>query len=129
VEAHIKENAAYFHRFNALWTPTLLVLDGEGVERMRSEGYLPMDEFRAWLELALARFAFVQKRWTDAEGQYEKVIELYPGTSAAPEAMYWRGVSRYKETNDHTALGGAGEALKEKYPDNLWAVKASVWLH
>lgn len=96
---------------------------------MRSEGFLPRDEFRAWLELALARFAFVQKRWTDAEQQYRKVIELYPGTSAAPEAIYWRGVSRYKETKDNIKLGEAGAELKERYPHDLWAVKASVWIH
>jgi len=104
-------------------------MDSGGVEIMRSEGYLPRDEFLAWMRLALARFAFSQKRWSDAVAQYGKVVKLFPGTSVAPEAMYWQGVSRYKETNDHTALGDAGASLRENYPRTLWAVKASVWLH
>ncbi|MEJ2695517.1 MAG: hypothetical protein P8013_02605 [Candidatus Sulfobium sp.] len=104
-------------------------MDSQGVERGRSEGYLPGDEFRAWLEMALARLVFLQKRWIDATGKYGLVAERFPGTAAAPEAIYWEGVSRYKDTDDHTALGRAGAVLKERYPDSLWAVKASVWLH
>jgi thioredoxin-related protein len=40
VEAHIKEHPAWFHRFAAVWTPTVLLLDADGKERVRLEGYL-----------------------------------------------------------------------------------------
>lgn len=129
MEAHISENAAAFHRFGVLWTPTVLIIDPNGIERRRSEGYLPKEEFRAWLEMALARLLFLQKRWADAVRQYGSVAGRFPRTSAAPEAMYWEGVSRYKETDDHTFLGKAAAALKERHPGSLWAEKASVWLH
>jgi len=129
VEAHIKEHPAYFHRFDAVWTPTVLVLDPDGVERFRIEGYLPKDEFRAQLELGLARVAFMNKRWADAEKGYAGVAERYPDSKVAPEAVYWRGVSHYKATNDHTALGEVAEQFKEKYGDSVWAQKASVWAH
>jgi hypothetical protein len=36
-------------------------MDPRGVERRRSEGYLPKAEFRAWLEMALARLVFSAK--------------------------------------------------------------------
>jgi TolA-binding protein len=101
VQAHIKEQPAYFHRFGALWTPTVLILDGNGVERQRSEGYLPNTEFRARLEMGLARNAFMSKQWPQAEQEYAGVAEKYPHTSAAPEAVYWKGVSQYKATNEH----------------------------
>jgi TolA-binding protein len=104
-------------------------MDPQGIERRRSEGYLPRDEFRAWLEMALARLAFLQKRWTDAGRRYGGIFERFPGTAAAPEAMYWGGVSRYKGSNDHTSLGKTAAVLRERYPASLWAVKASVWLH
>jgi hypothetical protein len=129
VEAHIKERPAYFHRFDAAWTPTVLVLDPNGVERLRIEGYLPKEEFRAHLEMGLARVAFMHKRWADAERRYGQVAERYPDSNVAPEAVYWRGVSHYKATNDHTVLGEVASMLGERYPDGVWALKASVWSH
>jgi hypothetical protein len=129
LEAHIKEHPAYFHRFGAVWTPTVLIMDSDGVERLRIEGYLPKEEFRAHLEMGLARVAFMRKKWADAERRYAEVVERYPDSKAAAEAVYWRGVSRYKLTNDHTVLGDVPEQLKEKYSDSVWAVKASVWSH
>ena len=127
VEAHIKEHPAYFHRFDAVWTPTVLILDSNGVERLRIEGYLPKEEFRAQLEMGLARVAFMRKQWAEAERRYAEVVERYPDAKVAPEAVYWRGVSRYKQANDHTVLGEVPGQLNEKYPDSVWALKASVW--
>jgi TolA-binding protein len=99
------------------------------VERARNEGYLTRDEFRAWLEMGLARVAFMHKQWAEAEKRYARVVERYPASASAPEAVYWRGVSHYKATNDHTALGRVADELKEKYGDGIWAVKASPWSH
>lgn len=129
MEAHIKEHPAYFHRFDAVWTPTVLVMDSDGDERWRIEGYLSKNEFRAQLEMGLARIAFMHKQWADAEHRYAQIVERYSDTAAAPEAVYWRGVSQYKRTNDHTVLGGVAEQLSQKYPNSVWAQKASVWSH
>lgn len=128
LEAHIKEHPVYFHRFDAVWTPTVLIMDAGGEERWRIEGYLPKEEFRAQLELGLARMAFMNKQWAEAERWYGHILESYPETTAAPEAVYWKGVSQYKRTNDHTVLGGVAEALKQ-YQGSVWAQKASVWAH
>ena len=127
VAAHIKENPAYFHRFDAVWTPTVLVLDSDGVERFRIEGYLSREEFRAQLEMGLARVAFMHKQWAEAERRYSEVLDRYPNTKAAPEALYWKGVSHYKATNDHTVLGELPGKFKERYPDSLWAAKTAAW--
>ena len=107
----------------------MLILDSSGEERWRIEGYLPKNEFRSQLEMGLARVAVMDKQWADAEQRYTQIIERYPQTAAAPEAVYWRGVTRYKKTNDHTVLGGVSEELTEKYPESVWAKKASVWSH
>ena len=129
LSAHIKEHPVYFHRFDALWTPTVLVLDANGVERYRNEGYLPKDEFRAQLELSLARVAFMNKDWASAERRYAEVLDRYPNTEAAPEALYWKGVSHYKATNDHVVLGELPKLFREKYPDSIWALKTIAWEH
>jgi TolA-binding protein len=102
-------------------------MDSEGHERWRIEGYLPKDEFRAQLEMGLARVAFMQKKWDDAEKRYAHVVEGYAKTKAAPEALYWRDVSKYNATHDHVPLQSVAKELREKYPDSEWAVKASVW--
>ncbi len=127
LEAHIKEHPAYFHRFEAVWTPTVLVLDPDGKERWRLEGYLPKEEFRAQLELGLARVAFVRKQWAEAERRYAEVVERYPGSKFAPEALYRRGVSRYSATHDHSILGELRVELEGRYPGSLWALKTAAW--
>ena len=71
----------------------------------------------------------MSKQWQEAEQRYTQIIERYPDTAAAPEAVYWKGVSQYKRTNDHTVLGVVPEELSKKYPDSVWAQKASVWAH
>ena len=129
LEAHIKERPVYFHRFDASWTPTVLILDSNGVERFRLEGYLPKDEFRAQLELGLARVAFMNKNWAEAERRYTEVLDKYPESKVAPEALYWKGVSHYKTTNDHTILGELPGQFQEKYPDSIWAQKTLAWTH
>ena len=129
LEAHIKEHPVYFHRFDVSWTPTVLILDSNGVERFRLDGYLPKDEFRAQLELGLAHVAFMNKHWAEAESRFAAVLEKYPESKSAPEALYWKGVSHYKATNDHTVLGELPGQFQEKYPDSIWALKALPWMH
>ena len=124
---HIKEQPQVFQRFNALWTPTILVLDEQGAERHRIEGFLPADEFRAQLALGLGKAAFAVGRWGEAEEFYRRIVDDHPRSETAAEALYWAGVSKYKATNEGAALAETGRALKEQYPDSTWAKKASVW--
>ena len=105
LEAHIKEHPAYFKRFDAVWTPTILILDSKGVERYRIEGYLPKDWFRARLEMGIARVAFMHKKFADAQKLYAEIVDRFGNLAVAAEALYWRAVSQYKATNDHTVLG------------------------
>ena len=43
--------------------------------------------------------------------------------------MYWRAVSQYKATHDHTVLGKVAEELQTTYASSVWASKAIPWLH
>lgn len=106
-----------------------MILDPNGEERYRIEGYLPVDEFRAQLELALARVAFMSKSFADAERRYAAVLDRYANTKSAPEALYWKGVSHYKATNDHKVLGELPELFRQQYPDSIWALKTAAWEH
>ncbi len=102
-------------------------MDSEGRERVRNEGYLPKVEFRAWLDMSLARLAFAAKKWNEAERKFDAVVSKYPDSGVAAYSVYWRGVSRYKETKDDTALSAVTEEFRHKYRDSIWAKKAVVW--
>jgi len=116
-----------FERFHALWTPTQVVLDPEGVERDRIEGFLPADDFIARLEVALGRVAFEHSDYDEAETHFRDACEQHAGAGAAPEACYWAGVARYKRTNRPDSLRDTARLLEDRYPSNEWTRKASVW--
>jgi hypothetical protein len=128
---HVKEQPEEFRRlgqrYNAQWTPTLLVIDPEGTERHRVEGFLPAEDLLAQLTLGLGHSAFARGQWDEAEKRFRGVVDRYPGTEAAPEALYWAGVSRYKGKGDASALGQTAREFSQRYQDSSWAKKASVW--
>jgi hypothetical protein len=128
IKIHIKKNPKGFERFGVQWTPTQLILDPDGVERHRMEGFFGVDDFLAQLELGLAKMDFQKQNFSEAEKRFRTVYEKYPASGAAPEAMYWAGVSAYKATNQAEHLAETAKLLKDKYPESEWARKASVWL-
>ena len=111
-----------------LWTPAVVILDHEGKERFRTEGYLPREEFVAQLEMGLARVAFVHKQWAEAEKHYTAVVRDHASSKSVPEAMYWGVVTYYSKTKDHKVLGRVSQELAQKYPESIWTEKASVWM-
>ncbi|HVZ19046.1 MAG TPA: hypothetical protein VG897_18155 [Terriglobales bacterium] len=119
----------WFSRFDAAWTPSVIVLDPNGKERWRNEGYLPKDEFTAKLMLGLARVPFMHKKWPDAERWYNEVLKRFPQTAAAPEALYWTTVAQYKRTNDHNVLGELPARMQREYPESIWAKSVIPWAH
>ena len=127
IRIDVRTNGAMMGRFGAQWTPTVLILDEEGVERHRVEGFMPANDFLANLEIGLAKIAFGRQRWSEAEQRYRDIVDRYPNTEWAPEALYWAGVAKYKGSNDPAALADTARRFKEKYQDTSWAKKSSVW--
>ena len=107
----------------------MLLLDSDGKERVRLEGYLPKADFNAALMSGLGRIAFVRKKYADAERWYGDVLTAFEDTHFAAEAMYWRAVSQYSASHDHTVLGKVAEELRSNYPSSVWASKSIPWLH
>jgi hypothetical protein len=127
VRIQVRENPQAMERFNVQWTPTIVLLGSDGKEQHRIEGFLDTEDFLAQLTLGLAKIAFARQEWDRAAERYGEVLDRFPATEAAPEAQYWRGVTRYKATNDAAALGETARAFKERYADSTWARKASIW--
>lgn len=125
VQFPIADRPDMAERFTAHWTPTIIILDSEGKEHHRSVGYLPPNEFLAMTALALGKLNFNHQRYDEAARWFELVTERYADTSAAPEALYWLGVARYKGRQDPNALISAWQALNERYPKSEWNTKVS----
>jgi outer membrane protein assembly factor BamD (BamD/ComL family) len=123
----VKKQPKEFERWKALWTPTQIILDSSGVERHRIEGFLPVDDLLAQLELGLGRLAFEHSEFGQAEQEFQHVCDGFPRSSAAAEACYWAGVSRYKLTHAADALKHTAALLEERYPESEWTKKALVW--
>jgi tetratricopeptide (TPR) repeat protein len=128
---HVKEDPEAFKKYgelyNAHWTPTVLELDPNGEEFYRVEGFLPLNDFLAQLKLGRAHMAFKKGKWDEAEKRFREIYEKLPDSDAAPESLYWAGVSHYKAKNDATALKETARAFKTRYKDSSWAKKASIW--
>ena len=128
---HVRDQAAEFKRlgekYDVQWTPTTLILDTEGQEQHRIEGFLPAKEFLAQLMLGLGHSAFHYQEWAEAEKRFREVVERFGDSDSAPEALYWAGVARYKGSGDAAALAETAQAFTRRYDDTSWAKKASVW--
>ena len=131
LRVHVRENAEAWRelsaRYDVQWTPTILLVDADGIERHRIEGFLPVDDFMSQLALGEAHAAFKRKDYTTAEPLFRGVADRFGQSDAASEALYWAGVSKYRAVNDPRALADAAALLRERYPSSTWTTKASVW--
>jgi hypothetical protein len=119
------ENNAFLHSIHHIWTPDIRILDHHGFELYRWDGFLPPPEFiaRALCGFAMARLRL--KRYDRAEELYADVLTRYSTTYAAPEAMYYLGVTRYRANPNGDDLLTQWANLRSRYPSSEYRVKQS----
>ena len=127
LEASDPAAVAAMQRYGFEWAPTFVVLDGSGNEVYRWVGYLPPEDFCSQLMFAEGRAMFGNRDWDRAIKCYDAVASRFPGSEAAPEAMYYAGVARYEKTHDASHLEDTRRKLTARYPGSHWAKKASEW--
>lgn len=113
--------------FNATWTPTFVILDPRGQEHHRSVGYLPPEEFIPMLLVGIGKSFFDRELYSEADKYFARVVDEYPKSDAAPQAIYYRGVGHYKTTHDARDLKRIHETLSRNYKNSEWAKRASVY--
>lgn len=79
------------------------------------------------MKLGLARLAFLKKDFVGAERQFAEIADRSE-SKFAPEAVYYKGVSKYSGTHEHTALGDTATELQQFYPGNEWQLRSIPWL-
>jgi hypothetical protein len=113
--------------FQIKWTPTIIVLDYYGKEHNRTVGFFPPDEFIPSLLLGMGKTDFDTDQYNAAIIHFDTLLAGYPKSDAAPEAIYLRGVSRFKASHNPMSLKEAYEELKSRYPASEWAKRAEPY--
>jgi len=113
--------------FRVVWTPTLIVLDHYGKEHQRTVGFLPPDEMVASLLLGIGKAGLGNDQFNEAVVQFSTLLNGYPGSACAPEAVYLRGVARYKSSHAASALKEGYQQLLAQYPDSEWTRRAEPY--
>ena len=125
VRFNAQTNPEVKSKYRILWAPTILILDSNGTEYYRFNGYLPPEEFIPQLEFGLARMSLEKQDIKTADTQMKRVVEKYPKSDIAPEAQYWVGVIAYQLTHDVNDEINEGKKITERYPNSIWAKKVS----
>jgi hypothetical protein len=113
--------------FRVVWTPTLVILDYYGKEHQRTIGYIPPDQMVASLLLGIARVGIDNDQFNEAVIQLNTLLNGYPQSAAAPEAVYLRGVARHKSSHSAQALKEAYQQLLAEYPQSEWTRRAEPY--
>ena len=113
-------------RYQAHWTPTILILDEQGREHHRSVGYLGPEEFAPMLLLGLGKYRCNRHEWDECEDALQRLLNEYPDSFYAPEGWYWRGVLAYKGRGEHDGLSRYWRQTEQRFPNTEWAQKASI---
>jgi len=119
------EDKPFSRDYNLIWTPTLIILDQDGREYQRSLGFQPPEELVPNLMLGVAKVYFSLKNYNAAKLHLDEVLNQYPESGSAPEAVYFLGVNQFKHKDDPAELRKMYESLQEKYPDSRWTKSAA----
>jgi len=113
-----------YHHF---WTPTVAVLNYKGDELQKSVGFLGPDEFTAAIHLGLAKVHLDGGEFDTAMISLKKILETFPESDTAPEALYLSGVVLYQASKDPGKLKEAYEKLQQRYPASCWSKRAAPY--
>lgn len=116
-------------RYRQVWTPDSRILDADGFEYYRWNGYLPPFEYLPQLLVAEAHARLRQKNVSAAADMYNAVVERFPTSRVAAEAAYFGAVADYRNSKDSVDLVKGWERLRRRYPESDWRLKQSMAEH
>lgn len=117
------ENKQIIQKYRHVWTPDLRILDGDGFELYRWNGYLPPPEFAGQLLAGLGHARLRRREYEQAEDLYARVLRILPTALAAPEAQYFAAVAAYRKSGESKDLLHGWHELEKTYPRTEWTIK------
>lgn len=112
-------------RLHHIWTPDVRILSDGGDELYRWEGYAPPPEFMARMLCGFAQANLRLRRFKEAEALYVDVLTRFSTSYAAPEALYYLGVTRYRADPDSNELLAQWHNLTTRFPTSEYHMKQS----
>ncbi len=114
-------------KYHTFWTPTTAIFGIKGMnvqgmhEVQREIGFFEPDEFIATLHLGVAKVRLDQEEFDTALVHFNRLLKNFPGSDVVPEALYFKGVTLYKQNNDPSHLKEAHAQLLSEYSASKWA--------
>jgi len=125
VRFNVVEDPDVMDRFNASWTPTIILEDARGREHRRSIGYLEPKRFLGELALGWLKDAVDRRDWPAAQERLPATKRQTKGDEARePETLYWEGMIAYEASTDIKKLATGWKPLLDGFPDSEWAKRA-----
>jgi hypothetical protein len=118
-------NNQFLHSIHHIWTPDVRILNHDGYELYRFDGFLPPPEFMARALCGFGMAYLRLKRFDQAQAVYVDVLKRFSTTYAAPEAQYYLGVARYRRDPQSDELLTQWANLRSRYPQSEYRVKQS----
>ncbi len=110
-------------RYRPFWTPTLYFLDPDGHALVTWPGLINADHILALLDYGEAQVGIRRGRFKPSLERLERILEEWPDSPMAPEALWWAGNLRYVMDGDREALEARRAELVERYPDSPAALR------
>ncbi|MBV8074544.1 MAG: thioredoxin [Candidatus Eremiobacteraeota bacterium] len=123
IDNTVDANAGLLEKVRHVWTPDLRVLESDGNELYRWNGYLPPEEFAAQLLVAAGQARLRRKEFGPARELFEEALRRFPTAFVAPEAQYFVAVTRYRATGESSELLKGWHRLETRYPQTEWVAK------
>jgi hypothetical protein len=112
-------------RFRQVWTPDLRIIDHDGAELYRWNGYLPPSEFLPQLLAGRAQALLRSDCGEEAKEAYADILRRFPTSFVAPEVAYFAAVSAYRLSHEPSDLLDNWGVVQNRYPMSDWRVKQS----
>lgn len=120
-----QKNDALLEKIHHIWTPDIRVLTDDGTELYRWDGFAPPPEFMARMLCGFGQANLRLRRFKQAEEIYVDVLTRFSTAFAAPEALYYLGVTRYRADPNSNELLTQWHNLTSRYPSSEYRMKQS----
>lgn len=121
------KEAAHQDKYDAFWTPTMVILGLDDHEKQRETGFMDPHELIASLHLGLAKAFLAAGKHDTADLHLRTLLDKFDDSTAVPEAIYYQGVNTYKWKGEGAPLKEAYEQLQSKHPGSTWAKRAAPY--
>lgn len=122
------KNAELARKLGIRWLPGLVIVDKEERPAHSVVGFLPPSDLLVELSYGRAILAMGAKRYDEAHALFAEVART-EGAERAPEACFWWGISKYRQTKDFSqSVKEPWGTILERWPKTQWARKVGYAL-